>query len=628
MLAQKVIFSNRMVTIHASRQITSDKLIIKSLKALIRMIYSHSSNTENEEVGTALAKRLETRLEIFEEETHDLIYMDSETREKKSLNFLSTALKYVTGTPSHNDWVAMTNINAHLLSLQKSNGRRIQGLKNAFRINKNEMNKHLGILRGMITVFSNVSNSIEAERNQSMALSDILIYHARAQSVLDSADFEVRGRQNIIQQAMFNLASKHMIPAKKLLDIVANEAKSDRINSPAFQTEDELNLLYNFQSTITLYDHKSHTFHSLLNLPMIDYSEQFTTYRLPPLDSRDENRIFSLRTLTHQSIDLVLCSDRKKTLRFLSSQELLSCQKHLTNEVFICHTRDISIKMNHLINCNNLNTLPDTLVIDMNDNNFAIERATNQTLSIFCNGSFHHKIDPEIGIITIKLPPSCSLVGDTVTINQKLENNTTKNITNNEKVVIAPVKLNPWKPFPVRNFADIDLGSLNTSVDPTDKDLDYDDIEYEEDVQTKQILRMTSETHGAISITSICVAVMATIGVITSIVFIRMLWLKTTGVVSAEAGAAASAKVDSTYETSLVALDSKVRQLEMNLATLETNLIKNIGINVESLREDISKSNSKMKDIILAEEVIEQKIADQKAKFHEQITVLNSKIQK
>ena len=56
LMGQKIIFSNHMVTIHASKEIISDRIVHKNIEQMIRMIYSFSKDTKNEQVGTALAK--------------------------------------------------------------------------------------------------------------------------------------------------------------------------------------------------------------------------------------------------------------------------------------------------------------------------------------------------------------------------------------------------------------------------------------------------------------------------------------------------------------------------------------------------------------------------------------------
>ena len=130
---QKILFSNKMIPIHCSREIASDKVVERNIRQLIRLISIHSKNTDNEEIGDAIVNGLEARLELFLKECKDLIYIDSENRDKKSLDFLSSALKFLIGTPSSSDWVAQMEINSHLLNLQKTNGRRIQGMKNTIR---------------------------------------------------------------------------------------------------------------------------------------------------------------------------------------------------------------------------------------------------------------------------------------------------------------------------------------------------------------------------------------------------------------------------------------------------------------------------------------------------------------
>ena len=171
------------------------------------------------------------------------------------------------------------------------------------------------IINDLLTSYANVTNEIEVGRNDTLMLSDILTLHSRASAVLDEADFEIRSRKDIIRQAGFLLPSKYIIPVHKLKTIIDNETQSDRIHSVVFQNDNELNLLYNFESTVTVFDHGSQSFHSILTLPLTDFSEQFHTFQFPILSTKDQNRLHSLRSLSNLNISRLLCSNRNKILK-------------------------------------------------------------------------------------------------------------------------------------------------------------------------------------------------------------------------------------------------------------------------------------------------------------------------
>ena len=116
---QKILFSPKMIPIHCSRVIASDQSVVNNIKQLISLISAHSKDTDNEDIGAAIISSLENRLELFLHDSNDPIYMESESIVERSLDFLSSALKFFIGTPSASDWTGQIEINSHLLSLQK-----------------------------------------------------------------------------------------------------------------------------------------------------------------------------------------------------------------------------------------------------------------------------------------------------------------------------------------------------------------------------------------------------------------------------------------------------------------------------------------------------------------------------
>ena len=64
---------NNLLKPYASKEIISDSIVLKNIEQMIRMIYSFSKDTKNDQVGTALAKELGERLDIFLTENQDLI---------------------------------------------------------------------------------------------------------------------------------------------------------------------------------------------------------------------------------------------------------------------------------------------------------------------------------------------------------------------------------------------------------------------------------------------------------------------------------------------------------------------------------------------------------------------------
>ena len=159
------------------------------------------------------------------------------------------------------------------------------------------------------------------------------------------------------------------------------------------------------------------------------------------------NRIHKIENLSKKPITRILCSDRLKVLRLLSMKDLDSCQEHRTEPLYLCSGREIMISFNQMTDCNNLQKLPTTLVVELNDNHFLIDRTDKETINIFCNDSLHHTISAGTSSTIISLPNECNIISKTIKVS-KLENdhhNVTFTVNNEFK--IFPIKINPWRPF-------------------------------------------------------------------------------------------------------------------------------------------------------------------------------------
>ena len=135
-----------------------------------------------------------------------------------------------------------------------------------------------------------------------------------------------------------------MFPPKLIRQILKDNIESDRLKSPIFLTVEEIYELYNFESTMTIYDSKRNKLDSVLHIPKADFSEKMTTKRIQSLAIHDLNRIHNLENLVNVRIDNVLCSEKLGGIRFLPSETLNNCQKHIFMNLYVCAGRDILMK--------------------------------------------------------------------------------------------------------------------------------------------------------------------------------------------------------------------------------------------------------------------------------------------
>ena len=143
-----------------------------------------------------------------------------------------------------------------------------------------------------------------------------------------------------------------------------------KIHSSLFFSNDELNLIFNFESARTAVDPKTNIVHSFLNLPLTDFSNKLTAYKLSNLDLTDMNRLHQIEVLSKKTVQRLLCSNRLKALALLSMDNLKTCQKHRTTPLYLCSGREILINFDQLYTCDSIKRLPPTLVLEIDENQF------------------------------------------------------------------------------------------------------------------------------------------------------------------------------------------------------------------------------------------------------------------
>ena len=117
-------------------------------------------------------------------------------------------------------------------------------------------------------------------------------HFAHALTLIHYANSETRKFREIFQAAAFHLPSKHLFPYEKIHNFIIKTTELDRVNSHLFFTKSEIVDLYQFQSTITIYDETKQKIIAVLCLPLVDFSNKMKTLPISTeLSTFDLNRI-------------------------------------------------------------------------------------------------------------------------------------------------------------------------------------------------------------------------------------------------------------------------------------------------------------------------------------------------
>ena len=204
---------------------------------------------------------------------------------------------------------------------------------------------------------------------------------------------------------------------EKLHKIIEKHALKDKVLSPVFLSESEIKDIYTLKSTFTAYNATTKKIESLIQIPLADYSLVMHSLPMPHLNENDQLRLRKAELVLMQKIDIILCSESQKSLRFYSTVRLESCQKHIdsSKNTFICESRDILIS-DSFDKCGNIHALPEAVVVELDHNTFYFDHPPMLAKITCINETTTAEIKITDKPSKIKLANHCSLSTDLVTI--------------------------------------------------------------------------------------------------------------------------------------------------------------------------------------------------------------------
>ena len=401
-------------------------------------------------------------------------------------------------------WDKSQEVQKDLVAVAKNDNEMIKRIKQKIVHDETEMNRFVTKVKEYRATMKNVSNKIENLTEASNKL-DTLFAHAL--TLIHYANSETRKFREIFQAASFHLPSKHLFPYKKIHKFIMTTTELDRVNSHLFFTKSEIVDLYQFQSTITLYDETRHRIIAILCLPLVDFSNKMKTLPISTeLSNTDLNRIHSLERFSHGKFSKILCSNSKNSIRILMENELKSCQKHRNKQMYLCSGREIFLKLDEHTDCTKIVSLPKSLAIEIKPNKFLID-SLEEKITITCNEKPKQKINPLDCPVVVDLPQNCEIMSKSVTISKGPKISKEKNITINNhepKILVKKIDMNDWKPY--------QFPSSKNEKNLDDVNFNKNNFDSELDQKTKNDLKKLTRDenalnhHDIISVSSISVS--------------------------------------------------------------------------------------------------------------------------
>ena len=468
---QKVIFTDKVITLHSVKKFNRDKLVEKQIDQIIERILNETEKTNLEQKGLALAELLKSLKEDWIVNNDNLF-----SRNKRGIPFLGRVIHQITDLPGPDQFKAIQILTKKLLRLSRNENSKLNNMKAVIKHDHSEIEKIMSMVEQEMSGFSNLTNEIESQDLLLMKNTKIDILNARGMMILAHIKDETEKKREIFDKAERNLPSKVLFPPEKIISILKDNSMNDKVHAPIFFTSEEIHELYLFQSCVTAYDPLKKEVQSVLDIPIADYSNSMKTIELPVLEKKDLNKINSLESISRLKIDRILCSRKSNAIRFLVFDNLKKCQRHLQKNFYVCLDRQVQMKYQQKINCDKITNLPEVLVIEKSERSFLILNY-NESLTIYCNGKIDKILSPDPGPVNLIIPNECSLRSNSLEIGTGIDHND-KNISNKvDEIKFRKIKLDSWSFFKGdhRKMKIIENKTeLIDDIDEYDEDIDDD----------------------------------------------------------------------------------------------------------------------------------------------------------
>ena len=467
--SQKVLYSSKSLLVHSFMNVSDDVVIATELSEISKEILLIGKTSDLMIKANAYAHHIQTCRDDWSREFNKLYH-----RERRSgIRWLGELLADSTDMVSPDQWDKSQEVQKDLVAVAKNENEMIKRIKQKIVHDETEMNRFVAKVKEYRATMKNVSNKIE---NLTVASNKLDTLFAHALTLIHYANLETSKFREIFQAASFHLPSKHLFPYEKIHNFIMTTTELDRVNSHLFFTKSEIVDLYQFQSTITLYDEIRHRIIAVLSLPLVDFSNKMNTLPISTeLSNKDLNRIHQLEGFSHGKFSKILCSKSKNSIRILMENELTSCQKHRNKLMYLCSGREIFLKLEEHTDCTKIVNLPKSLAIEIKPNKFLIE-SLEEKITITCNEKPKQKINPFDCPVVVDLPHNCEIMSKSVTISKGPETTKENNITINNhqpKILVKKIDMDDWKPYKFPSSKnEKNLDEVNFSKNKFDPELD------------------------------------------------------------------------------------------------------------------------------------------------------------
>ena len=239
-----VFFSTKQLLIRTTREI-SDHLITEHEPDLLQaQILSNFQNNELKQKGKAMWLHIDNQQKAWREQTYFLI----EERIDRSLDFLGSFCREVSGSPGARQYDQQQTQLKELYHLSKNEAHQIKDLKKRIKLSNAELKTLIGLARAER---DRITNEINKELYITQISAHLDVLNLGAQTIIDIANKENAQINNTVDKAIQKLPSKHLFFPDTIREIIESTTSYDKLTTHLFATNQEVRDLYTIQCTQT-----------------------------------------------------------------------------------------------------------------------------------------------------------------------------------------------------------------------------------------------------------------------------------------------------------------------------------------------------------------------------------------
>ena len=327
------------------------------------------------------------------------------TRKKRGLSVLGEIISSITDQPSPSEWSHEKILVKDLKTLVTRERNETHQIMTSLELQEKNFEEIIPSINKLTSTIDKTNSDIHLMNLLTIDKLHFEIACNEGKKMAKKLLNEAKSISKICKNALLNKPDEVLFPQKKLISIVQKHRKNIKHSSPVLSNEHEIFQIYEMSAAVTIIN--SNMIHSLISIPIADYSYKYSFIDYPLLNKTDIETLNVLSKIALKPIDTFTCSKKQRQIRLFSSLDLPKCFRTPTGKIYICSYRTSVVPTSHL-SCENFH-LPSSLMIELSPT-LVLVKTDQKFLTEKCNDN-SKEIEIKTTYSILNIPRSCEIHG-------------------------------------------------------------------------------------------------------------------------------------------------------------------------------------------------------------------------